>query len=444
MVPEAELSVEERLLQLLQHLGIPQAHFAARNPADWQGLARGHSQAIASLTLVCPGGMNPSALGDLAPHLLIFEGDRGQPAEAVKRVAASLSGVILVTLNNYSSPRYNTDVLADRTEEIGVPMLEFLAGQGRRQEIPPASLSEGEGEVAEISYRVRGSGPPLVLLPLAIAPSQWEPLLPRLSQRYCTITLGGAHLGFVGQMEARGRAPGYLAMVRGLLEEAELRPGEAVLDVGCGTGVVDRWLARRTRGANRIVGVDNSRYQLREAAGLARSEGLEEVIHFQEGDAEALPFPDSSFDVTVSITVMQEGDADRQLAELVRVTTPGGRVAVIVRGDDRPFWVNLPLRAELKAKAELAAGRAGPGPKGCGDASLYRRFRQAGLARMKMLPQLVTYYDSGSLQNSQRNIVSTLSPEELKEWRTAVAEAEAEGTFCIATTFHCAVGTKSS
>jgi ubiquinone/menaquinone biosynthesis C-methylase UbiE len=212
--------------------------------------------------------------------------------------------------------------------------------------------------------------------------------------------------------------------------------------VGCGTGVVDRWLARRTGGANRIVGMDNSSYQLREATALARSEGLEGVIEFQEGDAEALPLPDSSFDVTMSITVMQEGDADRQLAELARVTTPGGRVAVIVRGDDRPLMVNLPLRAELKAKAELAAARGGPGPNGCADASLYQRVRKAGMAQVKMLPQLVPYYDSDSLQYAQRNIVSTLSPEEMKEWRTALPQAQAEGTFFIAPTFHCAVGTK--
>ena len=442
MAPEADLPVEERILQLLQHLGIPQAHFAARNPADWQGLARAHPQAVGSLTLVCSTGMDPSALGSLAPRLLIFAGDRGGPAEAVKQAAASLSGVTLIILDNYASPQTNTDVLGDRTEEIGVPMLDFLARQGRRQEIPPASLLQKEGEVAGISYRVRGSGPPLVLLPLANAPSQWEPLLPRLSQLYCTITLGGAHLGFVAQMEARGRAPGYLGMVRSLVEEAELRPGEPVLDVGCGTGVLDRWLARRTSGANRIVGMDNSRYLLREATALARSEGLESVIEFQEGDAEALPLPDNSFDVTLSITVMAQGDADLMLAELVRVTRPEGRVAVIVLGDDRSLLVNLPLRAELKAKAELGAARNGPSTKGCADASLYRRFRQAGLSGVKMLPQLVTYYDGDSLQNAQRNIVSTLSPDELKEWRTAVAQAEAEGTFFIATTFHCAVGTK--
>ena len=49
----------------------------------------------------------------------------------------------------------------------------------------------------------------------------------------------------------------------------------------------------------------------------------------QEGNAEALPFRAHQFIVTVACTVLEEGDADRTLAELVRVTKPGGRVGVI-------------------------------------------------------------------------------------------------------------------
>jgi ubiquinone/menaquinone biosynthesis C-methylase UbiE len=50
--------------------------------------------------------------------------------------------------------------------------------------------------------------------------------------------------------------------VRTLLEETQLNPGEAVLEVGCGTGVLDRWLARRTTKAHRITGVDINPYLL--------------------------------------------------------------------------------------------------------------------------------------------------------------------------------------
>ena len=67
-------------------------------------------------------------------------------------------------------------------------------------------LPESEGEAAGISYRIRGAGPPLLLMPLELAPSQWAPLLPPLAQHYSIIELGGAYRGTVALLEARGRS----------------------------------------------------------------------------------------------------------------------------------------------------------------------------------------------------------------------------------------------
>ena len=134
---------------------------------------------------------------------------------------------------------------------------------------------------------------PLVLLPLDLSPGQWEPLIPALAADYCTITLGGALLGSVASLEERGRS-GYMAVVRGLLDALAIMPGESVLEVGCGSGVIMRELARRTGGANRLIGRDINPYLLREARALARREGLLDWIDFSEGLAEALPLPDGA------------------------------------------------------------------------------------------------------------------------------------------------------
>jgi ubiquinone/menaquinone biosynthesis C-methylase UbiE len=440
---EVELPVEERLMQLLQHLGIARAHVAARGGGDWGGLAARHPDCIASLTLICPRGMDPSALAALAPHLLVLAGDQGRPDELVRQAVANLPAATLITLRDYVSPTIYADVVADRSADIGAAMADFLARMDQAQGLKPVALPRGEGEVAGLSYHIEGAGPPLVLLPLGMAASQWEPLIPRLSERWCTIALGGAYLGMIGSLEARGRTAGYLGVVRRLIEEAELQPGETVLEVGCGTGVLDRWLARHTGRANHIVGIDISRYVLREATALARQEGLEGVVEFREGSAEALPFPENSFDVVMSSTVIQRVNADRMLREMVRVTKPGGRVAVVGHAHDMPRWVNLNLTAALKAKVEAPGWASDRGhQQGCDEASLYQRLHQAGLTRMKKFPQFGTFDEGSRLQMLQGEILPTLPPDAVQEWRNAVAQAEAAGTFFIATPFHCAVGTK--
>jgi hypothetical protein len=63
-------------------------------------------------------------------------------------------------------------------------MMDFLSSIEPQQTLQEMALLDGEGEIADISYSIRGSGPPLVLFPLGLAPSQWQPLLPLLGARY--------------------------------------------------------------------------------------------------------------------------------------------------------------------------------------------------------------------------------------------------------------------
>ncbi len=437
MATQASQPVEERIIQLLQHLGIEHAHLAAYMPRDLDGLLTSYPDSISSLTLVCPWGINVRAVRPNTSRLLVITGNQGRPAEEILRAVASLPGTTLVSLRDYFSPMW-ADMIADRTEDIGSAMMDFLSRIDQQQGVKALTLPEGEGEVAEVTYSVRGSGPPLVLFPLGLAPSQWDPLLPVLSERYCTITLGGPALGMVAFLEAR--APGYLRVVRSLVDETHLRPGEEILEVGCGAGTVARWLARHTNGANRIVGVDINQYLLREAAALAKKDGIQSAIELREGTAEDLPFMDSHFNITMAFTVLEEGNADRMLAEFVRVTKRGGRVAVIVRSLDMPWWVNLSLPAELKKKVDSHRGQVLK--EGCADASLYRRMEQAGLKHLSMFPQWATFSAGERLQSEQERTVSMLKPQEVIEWREAIAQADAEGTFFISQPFHCAVGTK--
>ena len=445
MATATEIPVEKRIIQVLRHLGITKAHFAARGAGDWSGLATVHPEVIASLMLVCPQDFDPGALAAISSRLLVLNSEEGPAADMVRRNLEALPEAKMITLSGYVSPNTYADVAAERTEEIRSGMLEFLEQRAGSCDTTPEPLRKAprDGDVASISYRTLGSGPPLVLLPLSAAPTQWRSLLPRLSRDYTAIVLGGAELGMVATLEARGRTSGYLGVLRSLMEAAQLRPGEAILEVGCGTGVLVRWLARRTQGRNRIVGIDINSFFLGEAAALAQNEGLENGVEFQEGSAEALPFPDASFDITMSSTVIQRVNANKMLAEMARVTKPGGRVAVVGHAHDMPRWLNLPLGRTLKSKLEAPPWTDDRGhPAGCDDATLYRRFHQLGLVQVKMFPQMGTFTDDRRLDMLQSSILPSLDSTEAEEWRDAVAMAQSEGTFFLSTPFHCAVGTK--
>lgn len=439
-----DLATEDRIMAVLRRLGISRAHFAGRAAVDWSGMAQGHPEAVASLSLVCPLSFDPATLASVASRLLVFRGDSGPAAEMAERNLTGLPEATLVTLAGYRSPDTYADVIVEHGDDIGEGMAEFLAKiDGGENGVPAFAPPQTQGEEAGIFYQVRGSGPPLALLPLGAAPSQWDPLLSRLARTHSVITLSGPQLGMVGTLEARGRSSGYLGAVSALMDQARVEPGDKILEVGCGTGVLVRWLVRRSGGRNPVVGVDVNRFFLREAAALVRSEGLEGGIELREGSAESLPLDDNSVDVAMSSTVIQRVDAARMMAEMLRVTKPGGRVAVLGHAHDMNRWVNAPLPPSLKAKIESPPWAEDTGvPHGCADADLYRLFNGAGLSKIVMFPHLATYTDAERLQNLQYNILSGLNGEEAEEWRTAVAQAEAEGSYFISTPFHCAVGVK--
>jgi SAM-dependent methyltransferase len=438
-LPQLRFQVEERLAQLLAHLGLDQAHFAARLDNDWTGLVLRRPELVASLTLVCPVYMNAAALRPLASRLLVVN-DEHPTGRRVTQAMAHLPDATLLTLPDYAGFLW-ADVMADRPNAIGTALLEFVARmEAERPGQRPVTLPEGAGEVAGLTYHIRGSGPPLVLLPLAFAPSQWAPILPMLSARCCTITLSGAAVGMIAVLEARGRSD-YLRAVRTMLEAVPLHPGDRLLEVGCGSGVLSRWLAQHTGRANPIVAVDINPYLLHEAEALATQEGVHDLIAFREGNAEALPFADNSFHVTIACTVLEEGDANQIVAEMVRVTQPGGHVAILVWGNDMPSLVNLEVGSALKAKVEAPLGLHVLARGGCADASLYRRMHDAGLTLRRLCPGLVTFTGPMGYYYLDR-LEAGLSEEERHEWRTSMAQAETTGTLFLAQPFHCAVGTK--
>lgn len=107
-----------------------------------------------------------------------------------------------------------------------------------------------------------------------------------------------------------------------LCESVELRAGERVLDVACGTGNTALAAARRFC---RVVGVDDEPALLRRAQQRAEAEGLEVTFL----DTAALPFPDGSFDVVLRDGGMITPGQEPAAGELLRVCRPGGRIGLV-------------------------------------------------------------------------------------------------------------------
>ncbi|MEV6262739.1 methyltransferase domain-containing protein [Streptomyces sp. NPDC051784] len=106
----------------------------------------------------------------------------------------------------------------------------------------------------------------------------------------------------------------------------ELRPGQAVLDVGCGPGTITADLAALVA-PGRVTGVDANSAVLEQAASAAAEHGLDNV-EFTTADVHSLDFPDNSFDVVHAHQVLQHvGDPVQALREMRRVCRPGGVVA---------------------------------------------------------------------------------------------------------------------
>jgi ubiquinone/menaquinone biosynthesis C-methylase UbiE len=117
-----------------------------------------------------------------------------------------------------------------------------------------------------------------------------------------------------------------------VVELAALRPGLRVLDVACGTGLVARLAAEAIGVSGRVTALDLNPAMLAVAAELPAVEGA--PIEWVEGNAQALPFAEASFDVVCCQLGLQFfPDREGALREMRRVLVPGGRAVLMVWGE---------------------------------------------------------------------------------------------------------------
>jgi SAM-dependent methyltransferase len=157
-------------------------------------------------------------------------------------------------------------------------------------------------------------------------------------------------------------------------EQLDIPAGSELLDVACGSGQVALWAARD---GVRATGVDIAPNLIERARARARAEGLDS--RFIVGDAEALPFEDSSFDVVTSLFgAMFAPRPDVVASELLRVCSPGGTIAM---GN----WTREGFVGEMfQTFAKFIAPSGMPAPVLWGDEKVVRERLGHGVSDLKM------------------------------------------------------------
>ena len=160
---------------------------------------------------------------------------------------------------------------------------------------------------------------------------------------------------------------------------AHLRAGMDLLDVGCGPASITADLAERVA-PGRVVGLDAAAGALEAARATLRERGLSEQVELTCGDIMALPFEDASFDVVHAHQVLQHlADPVGALAEMRRVTRPGGIVAVRDAVYSAMTWFPEPAGMEQWRSVYMATARANGGEPDAGS-RLLSWARAAGFA----------------------------------------------------------------
>jgi SAM-dependent methyltransferase len=230
-------------------------------------------------------------------------------------------------------------------------------------------------------------------------------------------------------LDAQAASPFWQQASQATRDALDLHHGTTVLDVGCGTGEDTRHMAAA---AGSAVGVDADGALVEEAR---RRTGPEYDARFEHAPPDHLPFPDEAFSaVRTDRSLQHAADLGGAIAELWRVTKPGGRI-VALEPDWDTFVVDAgPLAATRAVCRAWADGIANP----AAGRQVARRLRKLGATGVRIEPRTaaLTDYASADEQYCLTDLAtSTLSGSAARTWLSTLEERDGHGAFLAAVTY---------
>lgn len=236
-----------------------------------------------------------------------------------------------------------------------------------------------------------------------------------------------------------------------LLEMADLKSGESVLETSCGTGQVTLRAARQVANGGKVIATDISEKMIEEAKKLAKENSLSN-IHFQRMDAEQLDFEDNRFDAAIcSLGLMYFPFPTEALKEMYRVLKPGGRAVAAIWGERKNCgWADIFPIVDRRVASDVCPMFF---QQGTGD-TIRHSFQSAGfddirVERMKVSlnypdkkTALMAAFDGGAVALAYQKFDDQTKEEIHREYLDSIADFRTENGYDIPGEFVVARGEK--
>ena len=247
--------------------------------------------------------------------------------------------------------------------------------------------------------------------------------------------------GMVSRLEARGNHWFFQDVLREYLDAMDIDSANTVLDMGCGTGVAARTVARRVDFSGKVTGIDLSPYLVRAAERLADEEGLGGRVEFRTGDTRALGIPEGRFDAVVAHTLVSHvQEALSVIKEAGKVVRLGGLIAIF-DGDyaSMTFALDDPVQSKRYDEALISAVVTSPRVM----RQMPRLIQQAGLEMIRVFPYIMAEVGTGDFWLSGIDSFEKLAPKsgamteaQAISWANALHRASDDGVFFGASNYY--------